>query len=244
MQIKNLNLSSLRFALLIALQCIAFSSRAQWSIGLQAGYTHNSLTTSSGYFYDRVYHPQGGFTIGIPVKYTFTDWFALGAEATFVQKGYDARRSGFYDILHDDVSNNYLSVPLYARFSFGGTRLRGFVNAGGYLSGWLSSYRKGTVYENFGSSDSESIFGLEDIKTIYHYDEKVEFDSRRDNRFEAGAMAGAGISYQLIANLEIFGECRYYHSLTDMQKDYMKKQVPRYNNTFAFQAGVMFYFGN
>lgn len=241
---KKRKLISLRLAFIIALQCIMFSAKAQWSVGLQAGYTHNSLTTSSGYFYDRVYHAQGGFTVGVPVRYTFTDWFALGAEATFVQKGYDARRSGFYDVLHEDVSNNYLSVPLYARFSFGGTRLRGFVNAGGYLGGWLSSYRKGTNYENFSGSDSESPIGIEDIYTsIYHYDEKVKFDSRRDNRFEAGAMAGAGISYQLIANLEIFGECRYYHSLTDMQKDYMKKQVPRYNNTFAFQAGVMFYFG-
>lgn len=236
-------LISLRLALIIALQCIMLSAKAQWSVGLQAGYTHNSLTTTSGYFYDRVYHAQGGFTVGVPVRYTFTDWFALGAEATFVQKGYDARRSGFYDVLHEDVSNNYLSVPLYARFSFGGTRLRGFVNAGGYLGGWLSSYRKGTSYENFSLPSSASPTGIEDISNIYHYDEKVKFDSRRDNRFEAGAMVGAGISYQLIANLEIFGECRYYHSLTDMQKDYMKKQVPRYNNTFAFQAGVMFYFG-
>lgn len=120
---KKRKLISLRLALIIALQCIMLSAKAQWSVGLQAGYTHNSLTTTSGYFYDRVYHAQGGFTVGVPVRYTFTDWLALGAEATFVQKGYDARRSGFYDVLHEDVSNNYLSVPLYARFSFGGTHM-------------------------------------------------------------------------------------------------------------------------
>ena len=53
---KKRKLISLRLAFIIALQCIMLSAKAQWSVGLQAGYTHNSLTTSSGYFYDRVYH--------------------------------------------------------------------------------------------------------------------------------------------------------------------------------------------
>ena len=83
---KKRKLISLRLALIITLQCIMLSAKAQWSVGLQAGYTHNSLTTSSGYFYDRVYHAQGGVTVGVPVRYTFTDWFALGSRSHLCAK--------------------------------------------------------------------------------------------------------------------------------------------------------------
>lgn len=239
---KAIKFNCLQYSIVCGLLLMCLPVKAQWAVGLQAGYTHNSLTTSSGYFYDRVYYPQGGLTIGIPVNYAFTEWFSLGAEAAFVQKSYDARRSGYFDILHEKVQNNYFSMPVYVNFSFGGTRLRGFMNVGAYWGTWLSSYRNGAIYCNFTDKTPDYVLGIEDENHIYYYDEKLDFDSRRDNRFEAGAMLGAGISYFISSNIKIFGECRYYYSLTDMQKNYMKKQVPRYNNTFAFQAGFMFLF--
>lgn len=236
---------TLRVLPALFLLVMAIPMQAQWSVGVNMGYTHNSLTTSSGYFYDRVYHPQDGFTVGVPVKYAFNDWFALGGEALFIQKGYDVRRSGFYEPLHQEVSNNYLSVPLYANFSFGGKRLRGFMNVGGYMGYWLSSYTKGTTIHQFNSPDNDTniYYDIEDVNLIHHFDEKVPFDSRRDNRFEAGGMVGAGISYMLTDKIQLAAECRYYHSLTDLQKDYMLFRVPRYNNTFAITAGVSYLLG-
>lgn len=238
-------ISKLRFFLIsFAFTFIVFPMRAQWSLGLQAGYTHNSLTTSSSYFYDRVFHPQGGFTLGLPVQYAFTDWFSVGCEATFIQKSYETHRSGYYSILHEEVNNNYLSIPLYAHFSFGGTKLKGFLNAGGYFGGWLSSHAKGTYPSVFSLENSIGNGShYEDDMFISSYNQKMQFDSRRDNRFEAGGMMGIGMSYLLSPQIQLLGECRYYHSLTDMQKDYMKGKIPRYNNTFAFQAGILFLLG-
>lgn len=49
----------------------------------------------------------------------------------------------------------YLSVPLFARFSFGGTKLRGFLDAGFYAGGWLSSWREGTTFASFAENSEE-----------------------------------------------------------------------------------------
>lgn len=59
---------------------------AQWKVGVQAGYTSNSLSANSGYAYDRTYGSRGGFTVGVPVRYEFVDWFALQAEVSYTQK--------------------------------------------------------------------------------------------------------------------------------------------------------------
>ena len=64
-----------------------------------------------------------------------------------------------------------------------------------------------------------------------------------DNRFDAGALAGVGISWQLFPHIEMLAEARYYYALTDQQKRYMIALVPRYHNTLTIQAGVLFTLG-
>ena len=88
--------------------------------------------------------------IGVPVTYSYNDWFTLRADALFVQKNYKMHRSSYVAGFHSKCSNNYLSLPIVAQFSFGGKRLRGFVNGGGYLGYWLSSYQKDNTanYDN------------------------------------------------------------------------------------------------
>lgn len=220
--------------------CAISPASAQWRVGVQAGYTRNSLSTSSGYFYDRRYVDLGGVTVGVPVQYEFTDWFALGAEVDYIQKNYGQRRSGFYEPLHEDMTNHYLSVPIYARFSFGGTRLRGFLDAGVYGGGWLSAHREGTVFSMFGTPDDDSNNDVGSLFQLYPYDEKYEFDSRRDNRFEGGALVGIGLECRFTPVWAVQANFRYYRSLTDTQKDYMKERMPRYYDTFALQFGVIF----
>ena len=39
--------------------------------------------------------------------------------------------------------------------------------------------------------------------------------------------------------MSVYIEGRYYHSLSDMQKKYMKDQAPRYLGTFLIQAGYI-----
>lgn len=190
----------------------------------------------TGYAYDMRYEERGGFTVGIPVQYDFFDWLGVRAEVSFVQKGHKMHRTDVWNKLHTDTRNNYLHVPVMARFSFGGQRVRGFLNAGGYIGGWLSSHRKGLAYRYFGDGSDDNS-GWITPGNSYEFDEKVPFDSRRDNRFEAGLAGGIGVACRVAPRVEVEVEGRCYYALTDMQKAYMKFQTPRYNTTFVIQAG-------
>lgn len=70
------------------------------------------------------------------------------------------------------------------------------------------------------------------------YSEKVDFDSRRDNRFDAGVTAGAGVEYRLTPLISLTAEVRHYYGLTNMYKNTTVGD-PRYNTTWTFQAGCM-----
>lgn len=216
------------------------AASAQWRVGVNAGYAHNTLDIDRGYAYDMRYGSRGGFTMGVPVQYDFTDWFGLRAELAYVAKGQNMHRTHYYGALESDIRNHYLQLPVMASFSFGGSRLRGFVNAGAYVGAWLACYEEGMNKNMFGGSPES---GLLDENNAYISDGKLDFDSRRDNRFEAGLTGGLGIRYLLLPRVEVSLEGRCYYALTDQQKNYMYFHTPRYNTTFALLAGVSFLFG-
>ena len=222
-------------ALCLALAAMA-PAKAQWRVGLTAGYSRNTLSMDTGYAYDLRYEARDGFTVGIPVQYDFCDWFGLRADLTFVQKGHKMLRTDELNAIYTDTRNNYLQLPVMANFSFGGKRVRGFLNAGGYIGSWLSSHRNG-VTRRFFTEEAGDENGLIVPENRYEFDEKAPFDSRRDNRFEAGLVGGVGVSYRVMPRIELQAEGRCYYALTDMQKDYMKFRVPRYNTTFVLQVG-------
>jgi len=197
-------------------------------VGLSGGYAHNHLTTSVGYRPFMAYESRGGFTAGIPVVYRFADWFSLQTELSILQKNYKWLRTEYYvyDVMpYHEVKNTYLQLPLMARFSFGGKKLRGFCTPGVFIGYWAGSRIKGIALDN--------------NHLPYAYDEPFEFDARRDNRFEYGLQMGLGLEYRYNQLFTFMLEGRYNYSLSDMQKDYMKQQTPRYNNTYVIQAGVL-----
>lgn len=229
-----------RFSMLMILlfvplfSMLSTSGYAQWKLGLSAGYTNNTLETSSAYFYDRNFSSSGGFSIALTGGYQFKEWVSLEADLSFMQKNYKTfRTNSSISYEHSNITNGYLNVPIYARFSFGGKKLRGFTTLGGYVGYWASGHIEGVV-SNVSFNPGEN--------SPYKYDEKYTFDSRRDNRFEAGLMGGLGVEYLFCNRYKVFLEGRYYYSLTDMQKKYMLEQMPRYNNTFLVQVGFSFRF--
>lgn len=218
--------------LLCLLILLPATAAAQWNIGLQAGYTHNTLEIATGYAYDFNYQSAGGFTVSVPVQYEFEDWFALQAELGFTQKNYELSRTvSTAANIHSRTTNSYLQLPVLASFSFGGKVVRGFTNLGIYAGYWINSHVKGT--------DREVFNPLTEGSHIYNYDENVKFDNRRDNRFDLGLLAGVGVKVILNDMVQLLAEARFNYSLLDMQKNYMKELMPRHNNTFQFQIGCL-----
>ena len=127
-------------------------------------------------------------------------------------------------------TNNYLQLPVMASFGFGGEKVRGFCNLGCYGGYWLNSNRKGVDTNSFTDKS-------------YDFTEKVEFNSERDQRWDFGFVAGAGVEYRFAEHWAAQAELRYYYSTTSVQKpDYSGFKDPRYNSTLAIQAGVWYCF--
>lgn len=221
---------NLRLFLLITIFSLSTAVvKAQWGVGLTAGYTYNTYDIKTQYDYDRRYDGLSGFSIGVPVQYSFNDWFALVVEPSYIRKGFKINRSLVYtDCTEYDY---YVSMPLMARFSFGGNRLRGFFNGGVFCGYWLKSYYTGYNYS------------LDKNLCYYAYNQDREFLSERDNRFEAGFVGGLGMIYKFAKKWSVLAECRYYYSTTSQTKDYMRVKMPRYNSTLALQVGIMYEFG-
>lgn len=212
----------LLFILLVA----PFFGYSQLSIGLAGGYTSNTLIADEGY-YERDYSSRGGYSISIPVQYSFNNWLAVRGELGYMTKNYRWDREE-YEYEYEKRRNGFLSVPVMANFSYGGERLKGFINVGGWLGAWL----EGKV--------SNCIGGAYNYESNY-VSGKYEFDSRRDNRFDAGLLCGIGAEYKINSLIGIFAEGRYMYGLTDMQKSYTDS-YPRYNSTVLVQLGVTYSF--
>lgn len=228
-----MNATIIRLAAIAAMVLTPLLSMAQWKVGIEGGMVRNTLLISKCYDYDRHYKGGTNGIIGIPVRYDFRDWFGLQADLTYLAKDHTMYRSDIYASNYHSYTNSYLNIPIYARFSFGGTKLRGYLLAGGFVGAWVESEVEGYQYRYF-SQDPYVDYGN------YHFDESVPFDSRRDNRFDAGVSGAIGVEYQFAKRFSVFVEGRYLYSLTDMQKKYMLKQPTKHNSTFAVQIGFMY----
>ncbi|WP_343561681.1 porin family protein [Sphingobacterium sp.] len=219
-------------------------AQSKFEIGISGGYTHNVLTTTDGYRVFTNLKGRSGFQLGIPVRYNINEWFAVQAEPSYIQKNYKLQRNDFFEGVFHKVRNGYFQLPLIAHFSFGGSRLRGFMNAGGFAAYWGSSQVKGATASVFDNppdlDDMAQLHSIYQIRGKYEYDEKYSFDKRRDKRLEFGLIGGMGIEYKILERYKLVAEGRYNYGLSDNQKDYMLNQISRYNNTLGIQIGVLY----
>jgi opacity protein-like surface antigen len=205
----------------------------RWYVGLSGGYTNNHMVSSTGYRISTEYRNGHGFTVGLPVRFQIFNWLALQGEPQILQKNYSLYRQGNGLNIRYNWTNTFFDVPLYVSFSLNLWKGLGlFVNAGGYMGVWAESRVKGQTLNPITEYFSQGDF-------IYSsFDEKVSFDKDRDNRFDGGLLLGFGLHYAF-SRFTIFAEGRFNYGLTDMQKAYMIDKVPRYNDTWVIQAGVL-----
>jgi hypothetical protein len=144
-----------------------------------------------------------------------------------MQKNHTVERTQV--LMKHQYTNNYLTLPVMASFNFGGEKLRGFCNLGVYGGYWLSCHKEGSDYNSFHEYE-------------YSFSEDVDFNSKRDQRWDCGFVGGVGLEYHFVEHWGVQAEARYYYSTTSVQKDYMKVKDPKYNSTLALQVGVIYFF--
>lgn len=222
------------------------STVAQMSAGLEGGYNKNYLSTNNANRAFTNYEPLSGFNLGASLQYKISNWFAIAVEPSYVQKNYSQQRSAFFSGVYENSYNNYIDMPVMAHFIFGSHQLQGFINAGMYAGYWISGRVKGVSPNilDITPADNTSTNSVFDFENPYSYSEKYNFDTKRDNRIEAGWIGGLGISYDVTSRYQVFAEGRMLYTFSDQQKNYMVNQVPRYNTTYEINAGVMFHFSD
>ena len=234
-----------KFSICLLTLSLCLVARAQWSVGIMAGYDYNSYSMAKGYAYDYRYGGMGGLEVTVPVQYNFLDWLGVRADISYVQKGHTMHRTGIYEGLWTKTRDHYLHIPLMVSFSFGGERVRGWVDAGGYVGGWLASWQKGIDEYPIGSEpDQEGPFKYYQDERGYHFDEKVEFLDKRDQRFDAGLTGLAGVGWKVTHLLELRLEGVCWYSLIDTASRMQDNVAPRYNTTWALRFGCAFHFGD
>ena len=249
---KNPFMEQKKFLLLsfVFFSLLSIQVKSQLYVGLEGGGTKNYLNTNVSNLVSTEYNPSYGFTIGIPVLYKINDWLAFQADPSYVQKNYQFARTDFFQGIYQNNTNTYLQLPLMAHLSFGGQKLKGFLNLGGYGGYWISSHLKGTMpnildqpaYTNtVSNAQPNSVF---DEYTPYNYNEKYQFNNTKDDRIELGLLAGAGLSYEMNDQYLFFGEARYSQSMSDQQKNYQINLVPRYNQTVSVSLGCLYQLGS
>ena len=221
-------LKNKRGLLLAGTLWVAMLAHAQWRVGVMAGADYNSYSVDKHYMLDYKNRGEWGVTFGVTGQYDFNSWLGVRTELNFTQKNHRFKRETIRSINYWTM-NNYLQVPVMASFSFGGERLRGFCNAGVYGGYWLSSSRRGTDYN--------VLFGQ-----TYKISESIDFNSERDQRWDAGFVGGMGVEYRFANRWAAQLELRYYYSTVSTQKKMPHTVDSRYNSTLAIQAGVNYCF--
>ena len=233
-----------RIILFLFALTLCAGARAQWSVGIMAGYDYNVYSVAKGYAYDYRYGGKGGLEVTVPVQYNCLEWLGLRADLSYLQKGHTMHRTGVYGGMWTDTRDHYLHVPLMVSFSFGGKTVRGWVDAGGYIGGWLSSWQKGVASIPIGNEpDQEGAFKYYQDVRGYYFDEKVEFLDRRDQRFDAGLTGVAGVGWKVTPLVEVRLEGVCWYSLIDTASRTPDNVAPRYNTTWALRLGCAFHFG-
>ena len=207
---------------------VPLGAGAQWRAGLGGGFSYNGYTMDRQYMTDYTLSAGIGAHGGLIGQYSFMDWLAVRAELDFTQRDWGMYRTNVRSIEYNYI-NSYILMPVMASLSWGGPKLRGFVNLGEYQGCWLASYRYGKERNYFSSRE-------------YEFGKRVKFNPEKDQRLDYGLIAGLGIEFHFARHWAIQWEARYWHSMESQVKQYMRVKDYRYNNTFTAQVSMFYCF--
>ena len=204
----------------------------KWAVGVGLSANFNFHDGGTAFMKDVEYNPFMGAGFSINATYRLYKWLAFRTGAIIMMKNY--QWSNTVVINENSVTlttlnlNNYVNFPVMADLSIG-KKVRWHLFLGAYAGYWSRGHRLGVAIPLI----------VVDEAIV---DEEYAFDSRRDNRFDAGLVYGIGMSIPCSKRIEIDIEALTHYGLTDVQKKYMRQQNARYNTTTMLQLGVAYNF--
>ncbi len=181
-------MDSIKLSLISICLMMSFSISSLWAqnisqsptFGIKGGFLLSTISGDEAIDqYAKKIGPQIGFTAAY---YPHANWSAR-AELNYEFKG------GKFDMHEMKMNLHYLTLPLYAKFTFNEDP-KIYFYAGGYGSFLISANTKGKYEKDFVQSINEDI-------TSYL------------NRFDVGILAGVGVQGRFNRYLDIFIDLRY-----------------------------------
>lgn len=219
---------------LLVMLLSASNLMAEWRVGATVGAVNNRLSIDTQYQYDWRYDSRWGVQAGVSGQYNFRDWLGVRANLAFQQRGYTQRRTEKYATPNSyHYRDNYLVLPVMASFSFGGEKLRGFLNLGVYGGYWLNS-------QVHGKATNLSIESTQNDP--YKFDESIDLSGVQYQRWDFGGVAGVGIEYRINEHWATQIEARYNYSIISKKKQYQELKDYQYNNPVSLTVGAYYIF--
>jgi opacity protein-like surface antigen len=232
---RNALTGTLRAFLTIVPLLLSLIAGAQLQISASGGVSVNHLQTDVSALSQTAIHGKTGYLVGVGLLAPVGHLFSISTGAAVLQKNYSLDRTGIYQGLYQSFRNDYLQVPVSARYTFRSGRWEVFGEAGVYIAYWLSGSIRGTTPDIYGATDSVHADGtVTETFQVRKYDEKYRFDAGRDKRFEFGWVAGMGISFAVSSRYALCFQYSYYRSQTDRYKGSTNSA---YNDTQSFALG-------
>ncbi|GJM35605.1 MAG: hypothetical protein DHS20C18_46060 [Saprospiraceae bacterium] len=223
--------STPKFAIVTMLMVIAASLQAQVSVGLKSGLNWANVSTTEALgSITPDFKSLDEFNFGIVAEVGITDYFAVQPELNFVKKGFalneglDAELFGVNIPLGVMAESrfNYVEVPVLAKLKVGSDRVKAYAVAGptfGYAtSGKIDTKAKVLVEIPLGSIP-------------------INLDNINYERFEVGAVVGAGVSIDTGFG-QLFADARYSHGFTELYDIPLVNEKVK-NQGFGINLGFM-----
>ena len=219
---------------LLAILSLSFvtSLLAQTTVGVEGGFSYNSYHTNIANRAATDLTRGAGFSIALPFRYRVYPWLSIIAAPGLVQKSYSMNRTDSLSGEYDEHINTYFQLPIGVSLTHDWRRFRIALDLGGYAGYWLYGRQKGRTADIFGNSGSNS----SEQFTLSSYDQPYSFNTRRDNRWEAGWWLGPTLQYRLTDAWWLTAGTHYYQSLSSQEKASVSP-IPAYNRTWIFCMG-------
>ncbi|HEY4788607.1 MAG TPA: porin family protein [Bacteroidales bacterium] len=229
------------YCICIIILIVSLSIKAQYSIGLDGGYSYNHLNTkisNRGFTNNK---NESGFNADMQINYDLYNFLRLNTGISLTQKNYSLVRDGEYLGEYETFTNTYFQIPVTIQLEI--FKIKEFefsIKTGLYGAYWAFAKVNGAIPNIFSSTDIVGNNGqIVQYLSFVKYSEKYQFNKTKDNRFEFGLKTGIGINYPFHKKYSLLAEFNYVQSITDQQKRYMVNQTQKFNETFSISVGCL-----
>lgn len=230
-------------SIILIVLCNFYNLNAQIIYGVSFGYSLNYIRTNIDFGPNTELEPEGGFNFGLIVKKKLCKKLLIEVSGEGIKKNYIIKRSGNYEGVYYSHHNSYFNLPISLNYLVNPNKsVLFFIGVGINPGYWFKGTIKGRVPNILNISDTIINGQIIESLKLEPFNERYQFDTQKDKRFEFGFLANMGCSIILNKKLSTFYNMRLMYSITSITKKYMAIQSIQNNYTILANSGLLYNF--